>query len=246
MLVDRRHTQLGDSFVAEDLRQMRVATRYTDWLHALVRPHVGRRILEVGCGIGTMTTRLLEHADAVFGIEPNADCAAELDALRERYEKDQFDYRVWRIEESDMELLHAKAFDTILCINVLEHIEHDVEAVRTFAEILRPTSGRMVLLVPAVPQAYGRIDSALGHFRRYSKRGLADVLRKAGVDVELVRYSNTVGLLGWLYNARLGGRVKQSDVQIKMFDRGIVPWLSRLEALIEPPVGLSLVAVGRA
>ena len=246
MLVDRRHTQLGDSFVAEDLRQMQLATRYTDWLHALVRPHMGRRILEVGCGIGTMTTRLLQHADRVFGIEPNTDCAAELDALLERYEGERFDYRVWRIEESDMQLLHAEAFDTILCMNVLEHIEHDVEAVRTFVEILRPTRGRMVLLVPAVPQAYGSIDSALGHFRRYSKRSLADVLRKAGVGVERLRYSNSVGLLGWLYNAKLGGRVKQSDAQIKLFDRGIVPWLSRIEALIAPPIGLSLLAVGRA
>ena len=102
----------------------------------------------------------------------------------------------------------------------------------------------MVLLVPGWPMAYGPIDLAVGHFRRYSKRMLGAALGQVELDVERIRYSNFVGAMGWLFNARVGRITKQSDRQIALFER-LVPYLARIEKHLAPPVGLSIVAVAR-
>ena len=121
-------------------------------------------------------------------------------------------------------------------------LEDDLQALKRLRAMLHGAAGRLVLVVPAVPAAYGSIDAALGHYRRYSRSGLRSVLAQAGFSIGSLRYSNLIGLLGWLYNARIARRVQQSDAQIQVFDALIVPWYSRLERLLPPPVGLSLVA----
>lgn len=238
---DRRYTQVADDFISDDLRQMRLAPRYNDWLFRLIVPFLGRRIVEIGCGIGTFTKRLLDTADGVMGIEPNAACRADL--LAQVGTHPRFQLEPTPIETCDEETLRAHAFDTAVLINVLEHIPDDTEALRHCARILQP-GGRVVLIVPAVPMAYGPIDRAVGHFRRYSRTDLGERLRRAGFIPEYLRYSNLVGLLGWMYNSRGKGIVRQSDRQIRWFNR-LTPLLAAAERVIPPPLGMSLVGVGR-
>jgi hypothetical protein len=94
-----------------------------------------------------------------------------------------------------------------------------------------------------VPAAYGPIDAAVGHYRRYSKAALRRALQAVGLSIERLRYTNFVGLLGWMYNARVGRIEKQSDAQIRIFNDFVVPWYSVLERVVVPPVGLSLLAI---
>jgi hypothetical protein len=61
-----------------------------------------------------------------------------------------------------------------------------------------------------------------------------------------MRCYNFVGIWGWWWNARFGRRKQQSDAQIRFFDGRIVPVLSRLERLVAPPVGQSLLFVARS
>jgi 2-polyprenyl-3-methyl-5-hydroxy-6-metoxy-1,4-benzoquinol methylase len=240
--VDRRWTQLQDAFAARDLHQMRRAARYTDWLVGLIRPHCGRRLLEVGAGIGTISRPLLRTVDYLCALEPNPAC---FEALHQTLHAEaRAECRRWRIEDCDAAFIASRRIDTIVCVNVLEHIEDDREALGRLCSMLPPT-GRLVLIVPAVSAVYGPIDAALGHHRRYTPAALETTLADAGLDSVLVRYSNLIGLLGWWYNARVARRVEQSDAQIRVFDRLIVPWWSRLERLIPPPVGLSLVCVAK-
>ena len=239
--MDRRQTQLSDDFVAADLRQMELAGRYTDWIASQIRPHCGRRVLEVGAGIGNITRRLLGHADYVCALEPNPAC---FDILQRNLAgAPGVECRHWRIEDCTLEFTASRQIDTIVCVNVLEHVEHDLQTLRQLRAMLPgPAAGRLLLIVPAVPAAYGPIDAALGHHRRYSRASLRSVLDQAGFSVASLRYSNVIGLLGWLFNARIARRVQQSDSQIRIFDALIVPWSSRLERVLPPPVGLSLVA----
>ena len=240
MQVDRRQTQLRDDFAAVDLHQMQLASRYTDWIVRQIRPHCGRRILEVGAGTGNISSRLLRHAEYVCALEPNPAC---FEGLRRLDGEPGFECRPWRIEDCDLQFITTRRIDTIVCVNVLEHLQDDAQALKRLRAMLHGVTGRLVLVVPAVPAAYGPIDAALGHYRRYSQAGLRSVLLQAGFSIESLRYSNLIGLIGWLYNARLTRRVQQSDVQIRMFDVLIVPWSSRLERLLPPPFGLSLFAV---
>jgi SAM-dependent methyltransferase len=240
---DRRLTQLSDEFAAIDLRQMQLAGRYTDWIAGQVQPHCGRRVLEVGAGIGNITSRLLRHADYVCALEPNPACFASLCGSLSGVPN--VECRPWRIEDCAPALVHSLSIDTIVCVNVLEHVEDDLQALHRFKELLGGPGGRLVLVVPAVPAAYGPIDAALGHYRRYSRARLRSALTQAGFAITSLRYSNPIGLLGWFFNTRITQRVQQSDAQIRIFDRLIVPWSSRLERVVPPPIGLSLLAAAQ-
>jgi SAM-dependent methyltransferase len=129
-------------------------------------------------------------------------------------------------------------------MNVLEHIKDDEAAVRAFSRLLRP-GGALVLLVPAAPWLYGEIDKRLGHYRRYSKPSARALMEKAGLRVVALRYFNFIGLWAWWWNARVTRQLTQSDLQICLFDNLIVPWQARLESILPPPLGQSLLVVAR-
>jgi SAM-dependent methyltransferase len=147
-----------------------------------------------------------------------------------------------------LERLIAQRFDTIVCVNVLEHIERDDAAVAAMAQILTPTRGRLFLFVPAHPLLYGTPDVLAGHFRRYRREDLAHLLQSAGFDAVRAWYFNGFGAIPYLVNSRLlrpkalGGVV---DTQIFLFDRYFVPMLRRIESWIRVPFGQSLIATAR-
>jgi len=105
-------------------------------------------------------------------------------------------------------------------------------------------NGRVLIFVPAVQAAYGPLDAELGHHRRYSKPTLAKAFRDAGLDLLMLRYTNPIGLLGWMYNAHISKSTTHSLTQVKLFETLVAPWALPLERLITPPIGLSLIAVG--
>ncbi len=239
---DRRFSQTQEKYAADDLETMEQARRYSAHLFNLFRPYVGSRVLEVGSGIGTMSRQLTKVADLVVGIEPNVNCWVRAqEAMRD---EPRFSLRTCHLEECDRGELADLRFDTILCVNVLEHIHDDVGALRTFNEVIQP-GGRVLIFVPAVQAAYGPLDAELGHHRRYSKRTLAKAFADAGLELKLLRYTNPIGLLGWMYNAHVTRSTTHSLTQVKLFEALVAPWALPLERMITPPIGLSLVAVGR-
>lgn len=230
-----------DPFFAADLRQMQQAKHYQRWQVRLIAPYLGRRVLEVGGGIGTFTTELARRAESVVTLEPNAFCFAQLKERTASLAHVQaLDVPV---ESLEAVLPHDWRADSIVCMNVLEHIEDDVAALRSFVRRLAP-GGLIIITVPAGAWAYGEIDRRLGHYRRYDKSTLRSAFERAGLQVQHLRYFNSIGIWAWWWNAKCGGLRAQSDFQIKVFDRGIVPWLSWCERHISPPVGQSLLAVG--
>ena len=170
--------------------------------------------------------------------------------MRQRFQGMPFEARTGDITDPGLvrELAGAR-FDTVLCINVLEHIERDDLALRAMAEILRPTAGRLFLFVPAHPILFGSPDELAGHFRRYTRPALRALLQGAGLRARDVYHFNAVGAVAYFVNARivrpksLDGSV---DCQIRLFDRYCVPVLHRLERAVRPPFGQSLIAVAEA
>jgi SAM-dependent methyltransferase len=229
-----------DPFYVRDLRQMAIAHNYRRWQFELVAAHVSGCVLEIGGGIGNFTASLAEHAESVITFEPNEYCFRELvDATKHCPNVKAYNIAA---EDVDAQLDPALRVDSVVCMNVLEHIEDDQAALRLFTRRLR-AGGNVVLLVPAVAWAFGEIDRRLGHFRRYSRRQAHALIRDAGLRPVTIQYFNVVGLLGWIWNTKVASIDAQSDRQIKVFDRYIVPWQSRLESLLRLPIGQSLLIV---
>lgn len=239
---DRRHSQTQEAYAAHDLETMQAARRYGAHVFTLLQPYVGRRVLEVGCGIGTMTSRLLDTSDIVVAIEPNPACVTRTRAAIGAHPRLTIIER--HLEECDPSEMRRYGFDTVVCVNVLEHIEDDVAALRSFHDVIAP-GGHVLIFVPAVPAAYGPLDAELGHHRRYTRRSLEEVFGESGLDLAVLRYTNPIGLLGWMFNARVTKSTAHSPLQVRLFETLVAPWALPLERLVPPPVGLSLVAVGR-
>jgi hypothetical protein len=104
----------------------------------------------------------------------------------------------------------------------------------------------VLIFVPAVQAAYGPLDAALGHHRRYTKPTLRRAFEAAGLELETLRYTNPIGLLGWMYNAHVSKTTEHTSGQVRLFERLVAPWALPLDRAVAPPIGLSLFAVGRA
>jgi len=135
------------------------------------------------------------------------------------------------------------SFQTVIGINVLEHIEDDEKALFHLGTVLKP-SGRLLLLVPAKRWAYTELDRQLGHFRRYEKKELGEKLGKASFQIEKLYFFNIVGLLSWIIRDKLQRSGGLRPYQIASFDT-IVPILKRIEAKVSLPVGISLIAIAQ-
>jgi SAM-dependent methyltransferase len=216
------------------------ATNYFAWQHRLVTRELGRRVIEIGCGIGNFTGLLLDSREAVAAIDVEPAC---IERLLERY-PDRANLEAVPCDVMAPAFAGLQAFraDSCVCLNVLEHIEDDREALRRMSAVLAP-GGIVVLLVPAFPSLYGPIDRMLGHYRRYTRASMFRLAAEAGLSVQTTYYLNAIGFLGWWINAHVLKRTAQSSTQIEVFDRYVVPFSSRLESWIHPPFGQSLFVV---
>jgi ubiquinone/menaquinone biosynthesis C-methylase UbiE len=214
------------------------AKNYFAWQSRLVLPELGQRVVEIGCGIGNFTEQLLNR-ESVIAIDVEAGC---IERLLERYPNQPNLHTFIREAAGGLDDLKAFNPDSIVCLNVLEHIGDDATTLRNMASIL-PPGGAIVLIVPAFQALHGPIDRNLGHHRRYSRQSLARMAADANLSVRRMHYINFPGFFAWWINAHILHRKAQSEAQIEVFDRLIVPVISRVESLIHPPFGQSLFCV---
>lgn len=218
---------------------MAQAKNYFAWQYRLAARELGRRIIEIGCGIGNFTGLLLDR-DAVVAVDVEPGC---IERLTERYpDRSNLHARTCDLTAAaflDLASFHA---DSCVCLNVLEHIEDDQEALRRMAAVLAP-GGIITLLVPAFPSLYGPIDKLLGHYRRYTRESISRLAEATGLHVQTSHYMNAIGFFGWWANAHILKREAQSAAQIGFFDRYVVPIASRVEGWVRPPFGQSLFIV---
>jgi glycosyltransferase involved in cell wall biosynthesis len=221
---------------------------YNRWLVGRFAPALGRRVLEIGAGFGNLTRHLVESDPAAPARE--LVVASDVDPVAVEYLKGTFrDNRAVRVASyrfplKPEELAEIRAFgiDTIVCCNVLEHIEDDRGTLADMLAILQP-GGRLVLLVPALSWLYGTLDEQLRHFRRYEKTELEGKLAAAGFALEDCRFVNRVGILGWFINGRVLRRRVLPRAQLQAF-KLLLPLLRREESN-PPSTGMSLLAIAR-
>ena len=224
------------------LSVIRGSPRYNAWLYSRIKRHLKGTVMDIGSGLGDIAQQFNEPGiDEVILSDYDP---VMLEALGER-KLPLKNYRVLPLDITNPQVVDSYpggGVDTVTCINVLEHIEQDVAALRHMKHFLKK-GGKVVIFVPAMPAIYGTLDSLVEHHRRYTKRTLRDTLRKAGFAVKDGYYMNMFGILTWF----LAGKVlKQKEFHKEachMLDK-TVPVLRKLESLGSPPLGQSLIMVG--
>lgn len=210
---------------------------------ALVRdfaPHLRGRVIEIGSGIGQVTTDLLRlpALDSLLCIEPDAGFCA---AFRDRHPSQPL------LEGTIADAPGGDGWNAILSINVLEHILDDARELSIYRRLLAVREGCVCLFVPARPEIYAPIDRDFGHHRRYIRPELERKLALAGFDVVSLRYFNVAGYFAWWLNFRVLQRRHFDVASVRAFDRTIFPLVHALETRVcAPPFGQSLMAVARA
>ncbi len=230
---------IGDPTGAATLERLAEAPRFNRWMFDRVRPWVGDRVLEIGSGIGNLSQFLVDRASVVL-----TDTTPEyLERLRERFgHLPSVEIMRLYLPTVDDAVAHRR-FDTIVCLNVLEHVADDGLSLAAIRSLL-DRGGRLILLVPALPSLYGSLDRALGHVRRYTPRELRTKFDHAGLRMEHLEYFNLAGLPGWWLAGRVLRRTLIPTASLRWFD-ALVP-LFRLERLLPWRIGQSLIAIGEA
>jgi SAM-dependent methyltransferase len=223
-----------------ELDALAEAHNYYRWILSYFTPHIGTSVVEIGAGLGTFSACLLSATSLrrITLIEP-ADNLFPL--LKRRFVDDlRVEVRKGYLEDFAVSL----RVDTVVKVNVLEHAENDAEMLRLIHEVLLP-GGRILLFTPALPFLYGTLDKKFEHYRRYTKGELRSKIEEAGFRLHEIRYFNLLGVISWFLLGKVLRRKTIRPGGVKLYDRWVVPWLSRLERRWEPPLGQNLLAIGQ-
>ncbi len=214
--------------------------RFNRWMADSIRPWVGARVLEIGAGMGNLSRHLAPRRQLYIATDIDAEHLARLRVrfqLRPNVKLMHCDLGV----PADFVPLAALA-DTVICLNVLEHIEDDATGLANIAAALSP-GGVAIVLVPQDQSIYGTLDEELHHFRRYTETELRTRLEAAGLAVERVLYFNRITRPGWWFTGRVLKRRNSSRFALWFFDRLV--WLWRLIDRALPWPSISLIAIAR-
>ena len=228
------------AYSGSELDALATAKNYYRTLAAQFRPYIGHRVLEVGAGVGTFAEYLLREGGAgeLTLVEPADN---NYPTLRENFAGMP---GVQTVHGYLQDLLGVEQFDTIVAVNVLEHVEDHQAFVDAAHALLKP-GGTLLLFVPALPLIFGSLDHAFDHYRRYTRRILGPLLARAGFQVVDLRYTNALGAFAWFVSGRILRRRTILPWEVRFYDRWMIPWITRLEQHFRPPFGQSLIAVAK-
>jgi glycosyltransferase involved in cell wall biosynthesis len=212
--------------------------QYVRWLTDTIRPHLGDHILEIGAGIGNISSRLMSRRFSYIATESDA---LYLHALQNRFLRTPNVF-VQRLDpESDEDFLSVpQPLDTVVYMNVLERVEDDTALLKRAHSVLA-AKGKLILVVPAAPGVFGTLDETVGSKRRYDPEQLAAQLRSTGFQVDHVYHLNRAGLPTWYVHSRVLKSSHISKVFLKVFDKTI--WWWRLMDRLLPWSGVTMVCI---
>ncbi len=215
------------------------ARNYRKYEYDMVAPHVGRSLLEIGSGLGHFSERFLGRLDYLAVSDNDPYCVSELE---KRYDGDD------RVEVLSLalpaDIKIAQQVDTVVMMNVLEHIQDDVQALKDLAAVVVP-GGRIVIWVPGYMQLYGDFDRKVGHVTRYTPATLGASVKAAGLEPEVLKPINFLGGIAWWAAVRRGGVGYPNPKLVKIYDRTVIPTTRLIERVIKPPFGQTVLCVAR-
>lgn len=228
-----------------DLEAMSFARRYHRWILEIFEPYLGTRLVEVGAGVGSFSELLLERpsCESLALVEPSRAMYAR---LTERLAALHTPVRLLTFNAAFTEVAAAikaeQKPDSIIYVNVMEHIADDDAELRDVHRSLAP-GGRVFIFAPALPWLYGSFDRLIRHRRRYTRTELENKCRAAGFRVVKSHYFDFAGIIPWWVKYRLFKSEAMEAGAVEFYDRFIVPIVKTVERNIRPPVGKNVVLI---
>jgi glycosyltransferase involved in cell wall biosynthesis len=222
------------------LDAMSEAPKFNRWMADTIAPWAGKRILEIGAGQGNMTRQICPRRKLYIATDFDPEYVEHLRATF-RHRPAVHVFRLDASSPEDYRQFEGEV-DTVVCLNVLEHIEDDAGTLRNIRTALEP-GGRLILLVPNGPDAYGSIDKAIGHFRRYTSPSLQTLLEENGYELEQMLPFNRVSKPGWRFTGQILNATTISPASMRIFDKFVWLWRKIDDKLPWEPI--SIVAIAR-
>src|SRR6202790_970791 len=227
-----------DAYGSQILGRLNRAPRFTRWMADVIRPYIGQRVLEIGAGIGNLTAQLIPRV---------CYWATDINPLYLMYLENVGRNRPYmKVAFTDAEKVATypknEKFDTVICLNVVEHLADDRGVLLNIRSVL-DAGGRAIILVPCGPGLYGTLDEVLGHQRRYTRESLEELIISANFELEKMIEFNRVGVVAWWVNGRLLRRRTFGLWQIKALNV-MTPVFRAIDKVLPLPP-LSLIAVIR-
>jgi len=228
------------NYSGSELDSLAEAKNYYSWVMRQFEPHMGPKVVEVGAGIGTFSDYLLKSPKVkeLIAIEPGRNTFPHLE---KRFRGDS---RVTIFDGYLSDHFESLRANALVAVNVLEHVE-DHKAFLEEARTAVVSGGSLCLFVPALPAIFGTLDTVFEHYRRYTRSSVTQVMESAGWKVERVSYMNFPGIAAWFLAGRVLKKTNIAASDARTYDRFVVPWLSRIETLVPPPIGSNLVAIAK-
>ncbi len=222
------------------LDALEAAPKFNQWMYESVRPWLGRRVAELGVGRGNLSKHIRHHGSVLL-TDYRTDYLQELKAKWSH----QSGLRIGKLDmavREDYAQLREFSPDSVVFLNVLEHIENDRAVLENLFDTV-PADCRIVVLVPYNPKLFSDFDRQLGHFRRYDQGELEGKMAAAGFEVERQFYFNKFGIVAWYVANTLGGQKALTPLQLRIYNF-LTPVFRVLDRVL-PTSGLSTVVVGR-
>ena len=233
-------TPAGNRFQysGSELDSLAEAKNYYAWVLKQFEPYLGPTVIEVGAGIGTFSEYLLSSpkVEKLIAVEPALNT---LPHLQQRFKDNR---RVEVLPGYLSDHYQGLSANAVAAVNVLEHVEDDAAFLKEAHDAIVP-GGHLLLFVPALPAIYGSLDKVFEHFRRYTKPTLRKVIEGAGWQPKRIVYMNFPGIAAWFMAGRVLKKTSIAPSDAKAYDRLIVPWISRLEQFVPPPIGSNIIAI---
>lgn len=237
MKINQEQTQ----YFGRDLDVMSLADNYYSWVLSEFQPYIGKHVVEVGAGIGTVSEMFLDmNPESFVAVEPSDN----MYPLLEQRFKDRLKVRTIKGFFDQISNTLDQHPDTLLYINVMEHVEHDAAEIKHAYEVLAP-GGHLCIFVPALQWIYGSFDASVGHYRRYYKKDLVKMVEAAGFEVKKARYFDALGFIPWFILFRVLRVPALSSGHVSLYDKIVVPFLRVFERIVPPPLGKNLLLVAQ-
>lgn len=221
------------------------ADAFNEWMFKTIWPFTKGKVLEIGSGIGNVSQFFLEKkVDLLLTDLRDEYCSL----LRTKFAHHPHMLGVKKLDlvDPDFEVHHSdtlNSFDTVFALNVVEHIDKDSLAIENAAKLLKK-NGHLIILVPSYQFLYNQFDRELGHYRRYNKRNLSQLLSSNGFKIVHKQNFNLIGIPGWFVNGKLLNKQIIPSSQMLLFNR-LVPLWKFIDKVTFNKIGLSTIVVGQ-